>query len=57
MKLQERLKEVRTARQLTLKELAARSGVSVSYSRPGARADDPSLAPGAARYRVGDDGD
>ena len=31
MKLQERLKEVRTARQLTLKELAARSGVSVSY--------------------------
>jgi len=31
MKLQERLKEVRTAHNLTLKEFAARSGVSVSY--------------------------
>ena len=31
MKLQERLKEVRTARNFTLKELAARSGLSVSY--------------------------
>jgi transcriptional regulator with XRE-family HTH domain len=31
MKLQERLKEVRTVRNLTLKELAARSGLSVSY--------------------------
>lgn len=31
MKLHERLKELRTARQLTLKELAERSELSVSY--------------------------
>ena len=31
MKLQERLKELRTAHNWTLKELAARSGLSVSY--------------------------
>ena len=31
MRLQDRLKEIRTARDLTLKELANRTGLSVSY--------------------------